>query len=202
MNTTYHKECLGLQEPRYQNEYLGLLKRSIDINDEYGFIFVIDRGDCYFVEKVEFAESIGAKAVLIIDHTPESLFTMWMPDDWDDDINIPSVLLGEINGKILYQHLGVCYFTLFDLIYEHYTYIELKLHTICIVYTNIVICNVIGKTLESKKIHETMYPSPGLFNWTIATIQWGLPHKDGRVEWSVLHATNILCGHCSTINDM
>ena len=109
MNTTYHKECPqnGKQEPLHENEYINWLKLSVDPNDDYGFIMVIDRGDCYFVEKVEFAQKIGAKACLIIDHTPENLFTMWMPDNWNDDIDIPSVLLDERSGEVLYQHLGV-----------------------------------------------------------------------------------------------
>ena len=126
MNTTYHTECPqnGKQEPLNENEYIRRLRDAIDPNDIHGFIMVIDRGDCYFVEKVEFAQKVGAKACIVVDHTPENLFTMWMPDAWDDDINIPSVLVGEKNGEILYQHLGVW----LHILYLYWNYISVYIY--------------------------------------------------------------------------
>ena len=107
-DNTYHQECVsGSQESLHENEYIYWLRTGIDPHKHYGFIMLIDRGDCYFTEKVKLAETLGAIACIVVDHTPENLFNMWVPDNWNDDINIPSVLLGQRDGEILYQHLGV-----------------------------------------------------------------------------------------------
>ena len=121
---------------------------------------VIDRLDCYFVDKVEYAQALGASGVIICDWIPEHLFTMWMPQEWTDDIDIPSVLLGYNNCKTLMKHLGVQ--------------------------------NWDPSGLFTSK-HMT-YPTPGQMNWTIATIEWGLPHPDDKVEWQLWTSSNDYLG--------
>lgn len=122
MNTTYHLEC-DSGEPQYittatnlssdgsselANPYIHRIKDyDISSSGVTEFIFVIDRGDCYFVDKIENAEALGAAGVIVCDKTTESLFTMWMPESWTDDISIPSVLLQEENCETLMSHLGV-----------------------------------------------------------------------------------------------
>eukprot|EP01083_Nonionella_stella_P283872 966254_1 len=116
-NETYHKECppggLGSctdceHEPLGINPYIRYIHDwFISDNDVKNYILIIDRLDCYFVNKIEYAEQLGASGVIICDWRVESLFTMWMPNDWEDDINIPSVLLQNKYCQKLMRHLGV-----------------------------------------------------------------------------------------------
>eukprot|EP01084_Bolivina_argentea_P029881 55441_1 len=157
MNTSYHLECDG-GEPAGENPYIHYINdffaEADDISD---YIMVVDRLDCYFVEKVEAAQALGAKAVIICDKKQEHLFTMWMPQDWTDDIDIPSVLLQEENCELLYKHLGV-------------------------------------QDWDDYNIENTIYPDEYNINWTVATIEWGLPHDDDRVEWELWTSSNDLMG--------
>ena len=118
---------------------------------------MIDRLDCYFVDKIEHAQLMGASGVIMCDWRYESLFTMWMPDDWSDDIDIPSVLLAKSNCETLMDHLGV-------------------------------------QNWDPQNIQNTIYPDPETINWTIATIEWGLPHDDDRVEWELWTSSNDYLG--------
>jgi hypothetical protein len=104
VNTSYHWECT--QEPKNANPYIHYVD-DWTANKDAKYIFLIDRGSCYFVDKVENAQALGAAAVIVMDSRREGLFTMWPPEDWVDDITIPSVLLSYANASLLMQQLGV-----------------------------------------------------------------------------------------------
>merc|ERR1719295_1201107 len=91
------------------------------------------------------------------DWKKERLFTMWMPQDWNDDITIPAVLLQKKNCEDLMEHLGV-----------------------------------VG--WDPSNIENTEYPNPDTINWTVAEIEWGLPHDDDRVEWELWTSSNDYLG--------
>ena len=59
----------------------------IGIDGMKDYIFTIDRGDCYFADKVEHAQSLGASGVIICDSKIENLFTPWSPSDVDGNDN-------------------------------------------------------------------------------------------------------------------
>ncbi|KAK9804303.1 hypothetical protein WJX72_005862 [[Myrmecia] bisecta] len=70
-------------------------------------ILLVDRGDCYFVEKAWNAENGGAKAVLVADYKDEKLLTMAAPEDRPEisklknDITIPTALITkEVGDKL------------------------------------------------------------------------------------------------------
>ena len=119
------------------------------------YILVVDRLDCYFVEKIEWAQTLGASGVIICDWKQENLFTMWMPADWTDDVDIPAVLLQKSNCEILYEHLGV-------------------------------------EGWDPQNIENATWPDVDSIKWTTATIEWGLPHEDDRVEWQLWTSSNDL----------
>ncbi len=67
-----------------------------------GNIALIDRGECFFVEKVLIAQDAGAVAAVIINHTPgEGTISMGAPDDYTGGIEIPSLFLSYEDGEIL-----------------------------------------------------------------------------------------------------
>eukprot|EP01084_Bolivina_argentea_P082199 148841_1 len=104
MNTTYSYECNG-GEPKNKNIYINYIKNNKHI--EQDFIMIIDRGNCYFYDKVQIAQSLGAKGVIICDDRNQELFAMSKSNNIADNITIPSVLLQKTNCQLLYQHLGV-----------------------------------------------------------------------------------------------
>jgi len=149
-NTSYHLECIS--EPLNINPYVHwILDWDVLSSDNKNWIMVIDRGSCYFVNKVYNAQLLGASAVIVLDTHQENLFTMWEPDGYTSNITIPSVLLGYNNAMTLMKHLGVI--------------------------------NWDGNMVIKNK--STIYPSPENMTWTIAKIEWGLPHFDDRVEWEL-----------------
>lgn len=157
-NESFHNECPGQQEPLGANPYIHYINDwMIEASDITDFIFVIDRLDCYFVEKIELAQSLGASAVLMCDWKSESLFTMWMPSDWIDDIDIPAVLLQRTECDALMAHIGV-------------------------------------ENWDPSDISATRYPNAESMEWTIAQIEWGLPHFDDRVEWELWTSSNDYLG--------
>ncbi|CAL5228469.1 g11610 [Coccomyxa viridis] len=66
---------------------------------------LVDRGDCYFVEKAYNAEKAGAKAIIVADYKDERLLTMAVPEDRPEiaalknDITIPTALITEEVGQ-------------------------------------------------------------------------------------------------------
>ena len=109
------------------------------------------------MEKIEHAQLMGASGVIICDWRVEHLFTMWMPQDWQDDIDIPSVLLTNNDCTTLMEHLGV-------------------------------------QNWDPSHPENMKYPSVEMMNWTIATIEWGLPHPDDRVEYELWTSSNDYLG--------
>ncbi len=61
-------------------------------------IAVIDRGDCFFVDKVKNAQLAGASAVIVVQSLPDFPFTMGGDDP---TITIPSVMISKADGQIL-----------------------------------------------------------------------------------------------------
>ena len=47
---------------------------------------------------------------------------------------------------------------------------------------------------DPQNIENTKYPDPDAINWTIAEIEWGLPHDDDRVEWELWTSSNDYLG--------
>ena len=79
-NESYHKECPEYQEPDGVNPYIHYINDwFIEADDITDYILVIDRLDCYFVDKIEHAQKLGAAGVIMCDWKKERLFTMWMP---------------------------------------------------------------------------------------------------------------------------
>ena len=142
-------------ESEGKNPYIHHIKDWFLSETVKDYIMVVDRLDCYFVEKIEWAQTLGASGVIICDWKSENLFTMWMPSDWDDDIDIPSVLLQKDHCKTLYQHLGV-------------------------------------ENWDPQDIDKATWPDVNSIKWTKATIEWGLPHDDDRVEWQLWTSSNDL----------
>ncbi len=67
-------------------------------------IVLIDRGTCYFVEKVKNVEDIGGHVALIVDNKKEDPTTIIMSDDSrrrGQNIHIPALLISKEDGKII-----------------------------------------------------------------------------------------------------
>ena len=76
------------------------------VNDVNGKIAVIDRGSCFFVDKVYNAQLAGAKAAIIINNVPGPSFSMGTSSTSKDAlINIPSIMIGKDLGDSLKQYL-------------------------------------------------------------------------------------------------
>lgn len=67
-----------------------------------GRLVVIDRGDCYFVEKVEHADAAGAAGVLVVNHQGEALVRMALLEDTD----IPAFFVGGTDGESIAKLLA------------------------------------------------------------------------------------------------
>ena len=67
-----------------------------------GRLVIIDRGSCYFVEKVEHADAAGAMGVLVVNHLGESLVTMALLEDTD----IPAFFVGSTDGESISELLA------------------------------------------------------------------------------------------------
>jgi extracellular elastinolytic metalloproteinase len=68
-----------------------------------GNIALIDRGECFFVEKVKRAQDAGAIAVLVVNHEGDAIVTMGGDDP---TITIPSLFLGQFDGDALKAELA------------------------------------------------------------------------------------------------
>jgi len=67
-----------------------------------GKAVLIKRGDCYFSDKVRYAQEAGAEMVIIYNHSGDSLIHMACGDDCED-ITIPSIFIGLSHGEALIQ---------------------------------------------------------------------------------------------------
>ena len=141
------------------NPYINYIRDwFVEEDDITNFIMMIDRLDCYFPQKVEHAQLLGASGVIMCDWRKNgNLFTMWMPQDLNDDIDIPSVLLSNSDCQILMEHIGVI-------------------------------------DWDPNEDLVMKYPEPYNMNWTIATIEWGVPHPDDIVEYELWTSSNDYLG--------
>ncbi|KAI5655467.1 hypothetical protein M9H77_32654 [Catharanthus roseus] len=71
-----------------------------------GDVVMVDRGNCKFTAKANFAEAAGASAVLIINNQKELYKMVCEPDETDLDIQIPAVLLPQDAGASLEKMLS------------------------------------------------------------------------------------------------
>ena len=74
-------------------------------NEVNGNIAVIQRGDCYFVDKVKNAQNAGAIGVLMINNVDGYPIVMG-GDDPDNTINIPSVMISKEDGQAVIDALS------------------------------------------------------------------------------------------------
>ncbi|KAG2677237.1 hypothetical protein I3843_12G091900 [Carya illinoinensis] len=70
-----------------------------------GEVLMVDRGNCKFTTKANFAEAAGASAVLIVNNQKELYKMVCEPDETDLDIHIPAVLLPQDAGTSLEKML-------------------------------------------------------------------------------------------------
>ena len=63
-----------------------------------GRIAVINRGSCFFVEKVKRAQNAGAIATVMINHEGDEILTM---GGMDYEITIPSIFIGQSDGDLI-----------------------------------------------------------------------------------------------------
>ena len=75
-------------------------------------IVMIDRGDCFFIDKVRYAQAAGAVGVLIANNREES--TLLTMSGQSEEITIPSLFISQKDGQLLDQALsqGVVQLTL------------------------------------------------------------------------------------------
>ncbi|KAL0329817.1 UNVERIFIED_CONTAM: Signal peptide peptidase-like 2 [Sesamum radiatum] len=71
-----------------------------------GDVIMVDRGNCKFTTKANFAEAAGASAVLIINNQRELYKMVCEPDETDLDIHIPAVMLPQDAGATLEKMLS------------------------------------------------------------------------------------------------
>ncbi|XP_022875528.1 signal peptide peptidase-like 2 [Olea europaea var. sylvestris] len=71
-----------------------------------GDVIMVDRGNCKFTAKANFAEAAGASAVLIINNQKELYKMVCEPDETDLDIHIPAVMLPQDAGATLEKMLS------------------------------------------------------------------------------------------------
>jgi hypothetical protein len=66
-----------------------------------GKIALIERGGCFFAEKVALAESYGAVGVIIYNNAGDSVFGMAVPAGWAIPFGIPAVSVGQTDGEAM-----------------------------------------------------------------------------------------------------
>jgi hypothetical protein len=77
-----------------------VLNRTEDVSP----LFLANRGECSFVQKVRNLENIGTAVAIIIDNKPEMIDEVLMSDDGTGGgIRIPSMLIGQNDGKKLVE---------------------------------------------------------------------------------------------------
>ncbi|PIN01649.1 putative protein, contains PA domain [Handroanthus impetiginosus] len=71
-----------------------------------GDVLMVNRGNCKFTAKANYAEAAGASAVLIINNQKELYKMVCEPDETDLDIKIPAVMLPQDAGATLEKMLS------------------------------------------------------------------------------------------------
>jgi len=88
--------------PIQKTEGCQALNASSDliVNNTGSLILLLDRGDCYFYQKVQHAQDVGAHAAVIVDNIDES-YIPYMADyqNFGAKIKIPSVLIHKNDGQ-------------------------------------------------------------------------------------------------------
>ncbi|XVF73177.1 hypothetical protein PTKIN_Ptkin12aG0180200 [Pterospermum kingtungense] len=74
-------------------------------NQLTGDVILVNRGNCSFTVKANFAEEVGASAILIINNQTE-LFKMVCESNADVDIKIPAVMLPQDAGSNLKKYIN------------------------------------------------------------------------------------------------
>ena len=72
----------------------------VNANEIRGRIALIDRGDCFFVEKVKRAENVGAIAAIVANNVEGGVLNMGLGDVYTD-IAIPSVFISKADGDLI-----------------------------------------------------------------------------------------------------
>ena len=71
-----------------------------------GNIALVDRGECFFVEKAEIAQNAGAIAIVVIQNEPgEAPFPMGAPEDYTGGVTIPSIMISYEDGQEILDNL-------------------------------------------------------------------------------------------------
>ncbi|HSO22572.1 MAG TPA: PA domain-containing protein [Chondromyces sp.] len=76
----------------------------VNADEIAGRIAVVDRGSCFFTEKVKNAQNVGAVAVLVVNNLPQGLPPMGGDDP---SITIPSVGISQADGTLIKKALGL-----------------------------------------------------------------------------------------------
>ncbi|KAL6578793.1 Signal peptide peptidase-like 2 [Orobanche minor] len=79
---------------------------SLPTNKIAGEVLMVDRGNCKFTSKANFAEAAGASAVLIINHERELYKMVCDPNETDLDIHIPAIMVPQDAGATLEKMLS------------------------------------------------------------------------------------------------
>ena len=73
-----------------------------------GNIALIERGECWFVEKVARAEEAGAIAVVLYNNEPgNGTSPMNPPEDFANDLNIPIIMIGNNDGMAIIEAIDL-----------------------------------------------------------------------------------------------
>ncbi len=75
----------------------------VNASEISGKIAVVDRGDCFFTEKVKSAQNAGAVAVIVVNNQPNGLPPMGGDDP---TISIPSAGISQADGDLIKAVLG------------------------------------------------------------------------------------------------
>eukprot|EP00352_Strombidinopsis_acuminata_P002198 CAMPEP_0176381912 /NCGR_PEP_ID=MMETSP0126-20121128/32254_1 /TAXON_ID=141414 ORGANISM="Strombidinopsis acuminatum, Strain SPMC142" /NCGR_SAMPLE_ID=MMETSP0126 /ASSEMBLY_ACC=CAM_ASM_000229 /LENGTH=243 /DNA_ID=CAMNT_0017746007 /DNA_START=89 /DNA_END=820 /DNA_ORIENTATION=+ len=93
-----------------------LLCEPIDFGNPHGKLnrtssdlspfWITRRGDCSFVQKVRLMENMGVAVGIVVDNNPEGIDGVVMSDDGTGaGIRIPSMLISQADGDILYEFM-------------------------------------------------------------------------------------------------
>ncbi len=73
-----------------------------------GNIALIERGDCWFVEKIANAEDAGAIAVIIYNNEPgNGTIPLGAPDGFANDLNIPAIMIGNNDAQDILEAIDL-----------------------------------------------------------------------------------------------
>ena len=103
INLTGVRGDLAVVDDGSENPMLGC-ESLINSPDMAGKIAVVDRGECFFTDKVKNAQNAGAVAVIVVNNQPAGLPPM---GGEDPTITIPSAGISQSDGDLIKAALGV-----------------------------------------------------------------------------------------------